>query len=82
MNKLSTELYNRAREIVTAEHDVIEPGLLIDKLTELVAKQCIYTIQIKVIRDGSTPENLRSWQHVRDMAERVEIQLPIDDYGI
>lgn len=82
MNKLSTELYNRAREIVSAEHGIITPGLLVNKLTELIVKQCIYTIQIKVIRDGSTPENLRSWQHVRDIAERFEIQLPIDDYGI
>ena len=77
MNKLSTELYNKAREQVIAEYGILDPGLLVDKITELVAKQCVYTIQMKILRDGSTPENLRSWQHVKDIAENFEIEVLI-----
>lgn len=52
MNKLSTELYNKAREQVIAEYGILDPGLLVDKITELVAKQCVYTIQMKILQDG------------------------------
>lgn len=78
MNKqLSIDLYNRAREITLQDYGLIEPRLLIDNLIELVAKHCIYTIQMKILRDGSTPENLRSWQHVKDIAENFEIEVLI-----
>ncbi len=50
------------------------------KFAQLIAKDCILTIQNKIVRNGSTPENLRTYQHVRDIAARYGIDLPIDDY--
>lgn len=47
---------------------------------QLIAKDCILTIQREIVRNGSTPENLRSYQHVEDIANRYGIELPITDY--
>lgn len=52
------------------------------KLAEIVAKECILAIQRKVIRNGNTPENLRSYEHVEDIAKMFGIDLPMDYFGI
>jgi hypothetical protein len=51
------------------------------KFAELIIKECILTIQLKIIRNGYTPENNRSLMHVNDLAEKFGISLPLDYYG-
>lgn len=50
------------------------------KFAQLIAKDCILTIQRQIVRNGMTPENIRSYQHVEDLAARYGIELPITDY--
>jgi hypothetical protein len=49
-----------------------------DKFAELIVKECIYTLQKKVLRNGSTPENIRSYQHIQDLGDKFGITFPID----
>ena len=50
------------------------------KFAQLIAKDCILTIQRQIVRNGMTPENIRSYQHVEGLAARYGIELPITDY--
>ena len=52
------------------------------KLIELVAKECILTIQLQICRNGNTPENIRSYKHIDDIAKKFNIILPINYVGV
>ena len=50
-----------------------------EKFAELIVKECIYTIQMKVVRNGTnTPENLRTYEHIKDIADKFAITFPMD----
>jgi len=51
-----------------------------EKFAELIVKECIYTLQRKVVRNGNTPENQRSREHIRDLGEKFGITFPMDYY--
>ena len=50
------------------------------KFAELIVKECIYTLQLKIVRNGNTPENLRSREHIGDLGEKFGIEFPMDYY--
>jgi hypothetical protein len=52
----------------------------IEKFAEMIVKECIYTLQLKIVRNGNTPENLRSREHIRDLGEKFGIEFPMDYY--
>ena len=54
--------------------------ILEQKFAELIVKECIYTLQLKIVRNGNTPENLRSREHIRDLGEKFGIEFPMDYY--
>ena len=45
------------------------------KFAEAIARECILTIQREIVRNGNTPENLRSYQHIESLAKKFEITL-------
>lgn len=51
-----------------------------ERFAELIVKECIYTLQLKILRNGSTPENLRSLEHIKDIGEKFGIEFPMDYY--
>jgi hypothetical protein len=53
------------------------PWVDYEKLVEAVVEECILTIQLKIIRNGDTPENNRSFKHVEDIANKFDIKLPL-----
>ncbi len=59
---------------------VIEGGVDLEKFAEFLVKECIYTLQLKIVRNGNTPENLRSREHIRDLGEKFGIEFPMDYY--
>ena len=46
-----------------------------EKFAESIVKECIHTLQLKIVRNGNTPENKRSREHIRDLAEHFGVQL-------
>lgn len=54
----------------------------IEKFAELIVQECIRTVQLKIVRNGSTPENIRSRQHVEDIAKKFGIELPMNYFGV
>ena len=44
------------------------------KFAELIVRECILTIQLKMPRDGSTPENIRSREHVQDIKQHFGVE--------
>lgn len=61
------------------EHYEVNEGvngdeLPMQKFAELIVQECIYIVQIKMPRNGSTPENLRSREHVRDIREHFGVE--------
>ena len=48
----------------------------LDRFAESIVVDCIYTVQLKIVRNGDTPENLRSREHVNDLAKKFDITLP------
>lgn len=48
------------------------------KLVQLVVAECILTIQMDMMRNGSTPENIRSRMHVQKIADRFGVTLPLE----
>jgi hypothetical protein len=52
----------------------------VERFAELIVKECIYTLQLKIVRNGNTPENLRSREHIRDLGEKFGIEFPMDYY--
>ena len=46
-----------------------------EKLAKLVAMDCILQIQLKIVRNGNTPENQRSHLHIENIASRYGIDL-------
>ncbi len=55
------------------------PSNLVE-FAELIIKECIYTLQLKIVRNGNTTENLRSREHIRDLGEKFGIEFPMDYY--
>ncbi len=53
-----------------------------DKFAEIIVKECIVTIQRKIVRNGRTPENIRSYEHLEDIAKKFGITFPLDYHGI
>ncbi len=51
-----------------------------ERFAELLIQECIYTLQLKIVRNGNTPENLRSREHIRDLGEKFGIEFPMDYY--
>lgn len=79
--KIAT-LIEHATTYDTISGPYVERSLDEYKLAELVAKECILAIQRKIVRNGNTPENLRSFQHVEDIAEMFGIELPMEYFGV
>ena len=52
----------------------------LEVFAELIVRECIYTLQLKIVRNGNTPENLRSREHIRDLGEKFGIEFPMDYY--
>ena len=50
------------------------------EIAELIVKECIYTLQLKIVRNGNTPENLRSREHIHDLANKFNIDLSLNYY--
>ena len=53
-----------------------------EKFAELIVRECIYTIQRKIVRNGNTPENIRSRQHIIDLGNKFGITFPMDYVGV
>ena len=49
----------------------------LEKFAMLIVKECLYTIQGAIVRNGPTPENKRSHKHLDDIAEKFGITFPI-----
>ena len=83
MNELTRKLSEQAVEetqlLMIMEYKNFESKLY-EKFAELIVKECIYTLQLKIVRNGCTPENLRSYQHIGDLATKFDIKLPLDYY--
>ena len=79
-NKVA-EFIEKATTYDTISGPYVEKSLDEFKFAELIVKDCILTIQMKIVRNGSTPENLRSYQHIEDIAAKYGISLPIENYG-
>lgn len=79
MNKRIKELVDQA-EVWNADGDKCEVDL--SKFAELIVKECIYTIQRKIVRNGNTPENIRSRQHIIDLGNKFGITFPMDYVGV
>ena len=62
-----------------SDADIKEP---LEKFAELIVKECIYTIQRKIVRNGNTPENIRSRQHINDLGNKFGITFPMDYFGV
>ena len=76
MNELTKQLAVKAKIQM-----VSEPRL--QEFAELIAKECIWTLVLGIARNGhGTPENLRTKQHIDDIAEKFGIELPMDYIGI
>lgn len=79
-------LYNQSH--ITVPHKPIsgfdsrleDTIFLPEKFAELIIKECIYTLQCGIPRDGHTSENFRSREHIRDIADKFGIELPINHY--
>jgi hypothetical protein len=85
MNERIKELANQAKFI--AEETInrkisanTELYAFAEKLAELIVQECIYTLQLKIVRNGNTPENLRSREHIKDLGEKFGIKFPMDYY--
>jgi hypothetical protein len=48
----------------------------LEHLVSLVAKDCVHIIQRQIMRNGNTPENLRSYGHIESIASKYDIELP------
>jgi hypothetical protein len=49
----------------------------VEKFAESIVKECLYTIQLAVVRNGPTPENQRTHKHLNDIAEKFGITFPL-----
>jgi hypothetical protein len=81
MNERIKELMNQSMESTGVEglggsYMELNPK----KFAELIVKECIYTLQLKIVRNGYTPENLRSLEHIKDLGEKFGIEFPMDYY--
>lgn len=76
MNERIQELYQQAH--IGGYFKRFDP----DTFAELIVKECIFTIQQKIVRNGNTPENMRSRNHVNDIAEKFDIELPMTYFGV
>lgn len=48
------------------------------KLVDLIIKECIITIQNGIQRGVSSPDNIQSWHHIADIADKFNIKLPLE----
>jgi len=48
------------------------------QLVESIIQECILTIQNGIQRGVSSPENIRSWNHIADIADKFNITLPLE----
>jgi hypothetical protein len=83
MNERIRLLALQAGATTTQRSGWIDYGTLdldVEKFAELIVKECIYTLQLKIVRNGNTPENLRSREHIRDLGEKFGIEFPMDYY--
>lgn len=70
--EMGSDLYGKSMDGCMTSH-------ALEKFAELIIKDCILTIQLKMICNGpNTPENIQSKQHVNNIAEKFGIILPID----
>jgi len=79
MNDRIYELAEQAAEFTDAnEFAAIErriwDSIFRNKFAELIVRECILTIQLKMPRDGSTPENIRSREHVQDIKQHFGVE--------
>jgi hypothetical protein len=73
MNERIGELWDKAAE-GTMDYSWESQTKFMERFAELIIQDCIYTIQMKIPRNGKTPENLRSYEHVRDIRERFGVE--------
>lgn len=50
----------------------------VEDLVDLVVKDCLITIQRRMLRNGDTPENRQSRLHLNDIAYKYGIKFPIE----
>jgi hypothetical protein len=48
------------------------------QLVESIVKECMITIQNGIPRGVSSPENIQSWNHIADIADKFNITLPLE----
>ena len=60
------------------EHFAIHIERHTTQLVESIIQECIITIQNGIQRGVSLPENIRSWHHIADIADKFNITLPLE----
>lgn len=50
---------------------------VVEQFAQLIVEDCIRTIQEKIVTNGPTPANLRSYDHIDDIALKYGIKFPI-----
>ena len=80
MNKQIQDILFR-QKVMIGEDGEIFPNLIteveIEQFALDIVKECIMTIQREIVRNGNTPENLRSRKHLNDIATKFGIEFPI-----
>lgn len=84
MNDKIKELAKRAGFYFYDMHDVDGQDLgetieadswsVAEKFAELIVRECIRVVQYDIIRNGSTPENERSWKHVAALKQHFGVE--------
>ncbi len=77
MNQKINEIIEQSGLHIAYENKAVTEKEL-EFFAQMIVKECIYTLQVKQPRNGKTPENLRSREHVRDLAAKFGISLPMD----
>ena len=47
----------------------------IEELVKLVVFECILAVQLKIMRNGNTPENERSRMHIHDLLRKFDVTI-------
>lgn len=74
MNKQIRELERQSGiDVYGLGRDRVKWELALETYSQMLVRECILTIQLKIVRNGPSPENTRSWQHVKDIAEKFSL---------
>jgi hypothetical protein len=73
MNRRIEELWDNAAED-TMDYSWESQTKFMERFAQSIIQECIYTIQMKIPRNGGTPENLRSYEHVKDIRDHFGVE--------